>query len=496
VIFQSEAIMNRHWSRLLLALILAVGFATVWGFVAGWLTTTIADAARGSSFYESLQFKPDGTPVVAYWNVSGLRQYRDLAGRTLDISDNQPWLTGTWLFAPSAHSGPGVRQWNERIRSFNDCQRSPVYWYFIAGAPGDSTGYFEGYDSISAARVGYLGATGFQDTKPAPGDRFTFTNTQDGDVVRRVQSTQRYYGAGAVEPRVLSVVGPTFPTADLPDFHVYVLDDSGRAWLIDLRNRNVLVAFDRSPLVAVGLMWFFHHDRDIGQMRVALRSQGAVITMNGKNEVLRTVPMPEPLRGLDFNWAETTAGDVVVHYPLPRDPWDDVSKNRVLHLDLTGHVKSDEEITLAARGQGGPVVRTCAASWMPGVLPLAVAVAGFLPSQVQTAWPNGYWAALTVVVGRYLPAIFIVVGIGVIAAVAAHRRELRYGSIGTDRWLWPAFTFLLGLPGWVGYRYSRTWPALEPCPACGKTIPRDRFRCHSCQSELPTPPLVGTEVFA
>ena len=60
-----------------------------------------------------------------------------------------------------------------------------------------------------------------------------------------------------------------------------------------------------------------------------------------------------------------------------------------------------------------------------------------------------------------------------------------------------AHSFLLtGLPGLVGYLFHRRWPVLEACPACGRTVPRDRDACAACGTEFPPPPLKGIEVFA
>jgi hypothetical protein len=55
---------------------------------------------------------------------------------------------------------------------------------------------------------------------------------------------------------------------------------------------------------------------------------------------------------------------------------------------------------------------------------------------------------------------------------------------------------LLGLPGWIGYRFGRKWPVLEACSECGHTVPRDRENCVCCTNNFPRPALKGTEVFA
>ena len=58
------------------------------------------------------------------------------------------------------------------------------------------------------------------------------------------------------------------------------------------------------------------------------------------------------------------------------------------------------------------------------------------------------------------------------------------------------FAFIFGLPGWIAYRFHRTWPVLEECPACHQPSPRDREDCLDCGKAFPPPPLKGIEVFA
>jgi hypothetical protein len=87
-----------------------------------------------------------------------------------------------------------------------------------------------------------------------------------------------------------------------------------------------------------------------------------------------------------------------------------------------------------------------------------------------------------------------VVAVGL--AVLCYHRQLRYGERGWDRWLWLLFVLVLGLPGWIGYRFGRSWPVLEACPGCGTSARRDREACVHCEADFPRPALRGTEVFA
>jgi hypothetical protein len=61
-------------------------------------------------------------------------------------------------------------------------------------------------------------------------------------------------------------------------------------------------------------------------------------------------------------------------------------------------------------------------------------------------------------VSRGGPALLLIAVIGAIAAVAAYRRQQRFGlpnAIG-----WGVFAFLFGIPGWSAYRCHRYCPPL------------------------------------
>jgi hypothetical protein len=84
--------------------------------------------------------------------------------------------------------------------------------------------------------------------------------------------------------------------------------------------------------------------------------------------------------------------------------------------------------------------------------------------------------------------------VGLAAAWRCYRRQMRYAQPRTAAWV--VLVFLLGIPGYWGYRWHRRWPVLLPCPHCGATAPRDREHCPHCGEEFPPPPARQIEVFA
>jgi hypothetical protein len=130
--------------------------------------------------------------------------------------------------------------------------------------------------------------------------------------------------------------------------------------------------------------------------------------------------------------------------------------------------------------------------------PLALDVAGVTHSrelQEEGLTPT-FSSALLRTLTKFWPARVIAQVLALGLAFLCYRRQKRYGLGRGERIAWPLFVLLLGLPGWIGYRFSRKWPVLETCPDCGVAVPRDRESCVRCTNEFPAPALKGTEVFA
>jgi hypothetical protein len=92
------------------------------------------------------------------------------------------------------------------------------------------------------------------------------------------------------------------------------------------------------------------------------------------------------------------------------------------------------------------------------------------------------------------PGLLVVLVVSAIGAVAAYRRQKRFGLPNAAGWA--VFAFLFGVPGWLAYRFHRPWPVLEDCPACDEPAPRDRELCTECGAQFPAPEPKGIEVFA
>ncbi len=133
-------------------------------------------------------------------------------------------------------------------------------------------------------------------------------------------------------------------------------------------------------------------------------------------------------------------------------------------------------------------------SWLATAVvpaPIAMAFVVLLPPMRH---PEATAAALRWSLSAAWPALVAVSLLGAALAWLCYRRQKRFAQPWTR--VWVVFVFLAGLPGLVGYLCHRRWPVLEACPACGRSVPRDRDACAACGAAFPPPPRTGIEVFA
>lgn len=129
---------------------------------------------------------------------------------------------------------------------------------------------------------------------------------------------------------------------------------------------------------------------------------------------------------------------------------------------------------------------------IPGPAPLFVVEAAAASNDQNRSYP----AALAAMMAASLPWLVAVAVLATALAVAAWRRAGAFGLPARERAGWTAFVGLFGLPGWVGFRLHRRWPARAACPRCGARTPRDRSSCLACGEAFPAPAATGIEIFA
>jgi hypothetical protein len=473
---------------LVLAGVLAGGFAVAWAVLGLWAVQVGEHLGGPRRPVEGLLFLPDGTARVnCYAGPYEGPHYRDLEGNPTPPPENE--AVGTFIGArlPAALSDrPG-----DNIRSFSDGGWPAVYWYFICDSRPDGAGYFVGYDSKSKVCVGCLGTAGFR-TGPLPaGEQILFTGTTWGDDAR-VYCMQQDRGP-TDHPRQR----PTgrAPHGSLSPWDVYVLGTGGKIYHADLRARTLNLILDEPRLRSAELLAGLPDNVRGTPTWLVTRTDDRVLVLDERGGVLGRYPIPEALRGREFTFGRTTAGEAVMYAHGPMDALATQVEYRICWVTPGGRCR-EAGVTLA---QNAPMVsqRVWAGLVVPAPVVLGGIIAAWRPSELlQEGLAASYPEALGRALREFRPALVIAALAAAALAWLCYRRQVRYGAMGVQRVVWPLFVLALGLPGWVGYRFGRTWSVLESCPACGAAVPRDRDGCARCTAAFPAPALKGTELFA
>jgi len=468
---------------LVLALILATGFASVWGLFALWIVEETRDTRSGGS----LRFLADGTPVIHDGQT-----VRDLDGKDVPGAEQGPWLAGFSL--PVAGPEPlmlGRAPWQLRLRPFADNRQ--VNWFFVADGNTPGFGHFVGFDRETAMRMGFLGTAGFRAETLPQEEYFPLSSAESFPFMGRMalhshlcsrQNSFVPYG------RVFS----SGPAPDPADLFVFVWADDGKIYRVDLGQRTVAVVFAEPGLRSLNMeMW--SGKTTPGKFPLAARTDDAVALVDGADGSVRRFPIPVELRQRgNFFWAEQPGGSslaCVVRGNGLRSPTEEY---QIFWIDGSGQITRRVETTVRR-----PDMRTLRTA-MGGIAPapilsgmlVAIQARSLLYHEEAATYPDG----LTQALADFWPSLALAGLVSMGLAWACNRRQTRYATSGLERTLWPLFVFLFGLPGWVAYRYGRSWPVLDRCPSCRKLVPCVCNRCAACQVEFPQPALKGTEVFA
>jgi hypothetical protein len=487
---------------LVLAGVLAVGFLVVWGLIAFWALQVSTHVVAGISpntvmiqLKAALFFLPDGTPVVGHQESDVHRELRDLQGNPVAEPDGvHPFLTLASL--PAKAATPSLEDelsWDQRINSFADGRVPHGFWYFVADGRCDGSGYFVGYDSENRSCLGYLGLGGLREGPVPSEERIPFAGSASGPqtgLQGRLLCNQTGY---ARHPRFNRTGHAGKGSVSSSD--VYVHGPDGKLYHADLQKRTIHVAFDRSPFVSAALTAGVFDAAHGLPYRPAVRTSDAVLVLDEQGGMLKRFPIPDSLRERDINFAETSTGGAVMYTSTPEDLFASEVEYHICRLDSEG--RSWEATTVLPFLDSDRFILMSAGLVIPSPLGLAGTVGTLrtwmlLDTGLAANYPEAFAQALLEF--RSGLAISQLIALGF--AMLCYRRQVRYGASRAERIVWPLFVLVLGLPGWIGYRFGRSWPVLETCPECFVTVPRDRERCVRCTNDFPRPALKGTEVFA
>lgn len=474
---------------LFLAFFLALGFASVWVVAGIWAMEVGASVERANRDVEVLLFRADGTPVVMS-RVGRHTEYRDLHGNAIELPEDYHSVLHPVALPVKQPIGAEELSWDARIRSFADGRTPAGFWYFISDGKRDGTGYLVGYDSESRARLGYLGTAGLRQTPPPAEERIPFAGAASG-VNRRVYCTQQDHSS---TEHPVQRNSNRAPRGSASPWDVYILGSNGKLYHADLKSRTVSVAFAEDKVLSATLAAGLPHPVHGSPYQPVVRTEDAAFVLDQRGQTLRRFTIPESLRGGEIRFAETEGGGAVLYWSSPEDFLASWVSYRICSVDTSGRV-SQVEATLP----------------YPGIAKFKSLVAFVLPSPAGLIGTVALWrtqvlladdqeathlAALIRSLIEFAPAIALVALFSMCLALLCYRRQARYGAGRAECIIWPLFVLLLGLPGWIGYRFGRRWPVLEKCEECGRVVPRDRLACARCEVKFSRPALKGIEVFA
>lgn len=473
---------NGLTQRVLLGAILAAGFSPIWALFGAWAADCWQQLEGSYQRSENLIFTPDGVPLVLTY-VSRTEGYecKDLDGRPQprpeDYTHGDPLAANTrvpaWM---------GAAPWDMRINSFSDGSGHGVYWYFIWDGHHPGTGYFVGYDSKSYALVGYLGTKGFRN-EPLPKEELI---PFDGTYLFSLQGVDRYWHPRTGPYRLSAQMGSLAP------YDVYVLSADSKILRVDLPRRQTSLAFETPGLRSLAIVRESNRFTGKTPSSFAARTDSVVLLLDENCRVLARFPIPDALKDKTVIIGHASLGEILM---LEKDEaYDSRQRTWRLYWVKPDGTFRDKAVTVNENTTPGmwamglvspsPVVCTgCAFA----VLPLVA---------LRHGQADAFGEALESSIKKCLPWFAVAGVISLVFAILCYRRQVRYGASKSERVVWTIFVLLLGLPGWIGYRFGRSWPVLEACEQCGAPAPRDRERCFRCESEFPAPALKGTEVFA
>ncbi len=286
------------------------------------------------------------------------------------------------------------------------------------------------------------------------------------------------------------------PPADaIPGWVAFVLADD-TVYEVDLRahTTRLIRTEPESPPVAVG---FVAHPTAGATMAraLAVRTADRVLIRGPNGETLRSWPIPADLRDTDLIWYELPHGQALVNRIRPADAGTNVQHHILDWVDASGRFDRHAELDVqwSAPPMLGRYEQSLYALYMPMPWLMVLVMLVVRSATAAGGAPSGELPPLSSTLAATWPGLLALVVVSGILTWLCVRRQARYAESG---WVWPVFVFLWGLPGWVGYRFGRHWPALERCADCGRPAPVNHAACQRCDTPLPTPAPRDVEIFA
>jgi hypothetical protein len=501
-----------------LALLLAIGAGIVWSVALSIMDRSIQQFGPDVLVNENLMVGTDGKVLIATYVFSPYRKdtYRTLEGKEIRLPWGHTWLDGAFLpgldnpYASILPLEPFATA-QHRVRPVLGLGQPPTLWYFMHDGKPGGRGYFVGYHADSRRLAGYLGANGFRDDVPPPGEQFP-TNARQ----TRGDAIFPGYERLGMQPSVVQG-GPEGPEDSILFRSVMLSDD--RLLEIDFRTGATRELLNSPGLMSVSYLSrptppgdeVRPRDAKPQPLLLAVRTPDTVLVSDRVADKWLSYPIPSEIRDLYsvklYLLSDNTALFIATQMYPDRSPREEVIRvnakgvvtERVMqsHTDAAGKVTQLPGVELAGRGAPlSPARRTwMAALTAPSPLAVGVYAAMLQPlGEVKAGFAEDYPSALAQSLSAGWLPLLVVFAVGGGLAWLTCRRQRVYALPWTG--VWTTFVFLAGAPGFIAYLWHRRWPVRQACPACGQTVPRDREACSRCGEEFSAPVPKGIEVFA
>ncbi|HEV8058255.1 MAG TPA: hypothetical protein VGP68_00150 [Gemmataceae bacterium] len=478
---------KKHIHQLLLSSLLAIGACGGCTFVGTWAIEALLQSGSENQEREQISFMSDGTPLlVHYVGEEGRPEYRDLDRKLVlpDVEDSgviPAWLGTNW---PQMIPISSIR--------LSNGQTPAAYWYLLEDATSnDGHGYFVGFDSHSKRRIGYIGLAGFREQPPTREEMFP--GIRRGSGAMRPESEKGLY---FISPQSGSLFQYAIRELDPPAvWEIYVPCSDGKLYLADLQKRSVSIVYDGPPMRSAAPLLRSIDSRHREIWQVAIRTDEAVLVLDATGKIHNRFSIPESLTQEDFQFCVTKDGEAVIEWVHPEDSLTTTTPVRLFRVNADGRT-NETPVTLTHNATGRRF-QAYGGLIIPSPLVLAGTIGLDRVSElVRYRVAPTFGKAVLQACAEYWPTFSVALIIALVFSCLCYLREKRYRSNWVERITWPLFVLILGLPGWIGYRFGRSWPVLEACPGCSMPSPRDRDDCATCGEEFLAPAELGTEVYA
>ncbi len=413
--------------------------------------------------------------------------FRKATATTTDLDGNPISLENDTRFARVARledhfphaARDGRPRLEQRIIGFVDNRQPPFYWFLMQDGLADGRAYFVGYSAANFDRVGYLGTAGMRSDPVPPAEQFPL---HGGNNWNRTQVTaiNGTYSMAEAPQGFYSARG----TGEFQPWAVY-LNSGSHVYEIDLATRAArpILSDPRNPVVS--LAFGGRGGNTLSHEWLAMRTADEIHFYSPEGK-LKTLPLAAELQGRELQVVErpdggyTIAAVKMTDYTTLQQDW------AIYVVDQDGTLGPPREATATVPGwQDDSPNGTYEATMVtasPAMLTTCLAIFrtwdlqrrdladswGDVATQQPLSLSSGYYR------GRRFWQSFVTSG----------RRGVHVPA--AERFGWPLFVFLFGIPGWIGYRYCRWWALpLDVCPACHELAPHDQAECAACGSDFP-----------